>query len=140
MAQKLVFMQTPDMKELLTDFEAINKRGITEAITNALIKSHEYVTPKLAAEIQKHYRTGRTANSLDTNPKVNYQGDYISIGVGFHISEGGLPSIFLMYGTPKMPPDINLYNAVYGSETKKALRKIQLIAVTDTFNKYFYGG
>ena len=138
MAQKLVFMNTPDMKEVLTSLEAMSREGLNEAVTGALIECHKYVTPKLEAEMQKHFRTGRTANSLDTNPKVNYQGDYISIGVGFHISQGGLASIFLMYGTPKMAPDINLYNAVYGPETKKQLRKIQRDYVTKTFYKYFY--
>ena len=138
MAQKLVFMNTPAMKKVLTSLEAMSREGLNEAVTGALIECHKYVTPKLEAEIEKHFRTGRTANSLDTNPKVNYQGDYISIGVGFHITQGGLASIFLMYGTPKMAPDINLYNAVYGPETKKQLRKIQRDYVTKTFYKYFY--
>ena len=41
------------------------------------------------------------------------------IKVGFNISKGGLASIFLMYGTPRMQPDKKLYNSIYGSSTKK---------------------
>ncbi|MDE6777235.1 MAG: hypothetical protein K2J25_04775 [Oscillospiraceae bacterium] len=45
--------------------------------------------------------------------------------VGFHISDGGLPSIFLMYGTPSIEPDNNLKEAIYGTKTKNEIKKIQ---------------
>ena len=61
---------------------------------------------------------------------MEWTGDTASVGVGFDISGGGLPSIFLMYGTklhgqPHITPDRKLYDAVYGAKTRKEISKIQ---------------
>ena len=140
MANKLIFMQTPNMKKLLTQFEELSSKGLQEAIKGALIESHKYITPLLLQQIEKHRQTGRTENSLDEIPRVTVEGNKISMPVGFHISQGGLPSIFLMYGTPKMPPDTALYNAVFGDETKREIAKIQREYVKRAMQKYLNGG
>lgn len=140
MADKLIFMQTPNMKKLLTEFEQLSNKGMQEAIKGALIESHKYITPMLRQQIEKHRRTGRTENSLDETPQVTIEGNKLSIDVGFHISQGGLPSIFLMYGTPKMPPDTALYNAIFGAEVKKEVAKIQRNYVKQAMKKYLNGG
>lgn len=140
MAQKLVFMETPNMKKLLTEFEQLSNKGMQEAIKGALIESHKYITPMLRQQIEKHRRTGRTENSLDETPQVTIEGNKLYIGIGFHISQGGLPSIFLMYGTPRQSPDTALYNAIFGGETQKEIRKIQRTYVKQAMKKYLNGG
>lgn len=91
----------------------------------ALDKSHEYVTPKLQKAMIKHKNTGETERSLITKSNAHHEGMIVSVDVGFKIRKGGLPSIFLMYGTPKMDPDKELYNALYGTKTKKDIKEIQ---------------
>lgn len=91
----------------------------------ALQASHDRITPKLAKDIEKHKRTGDTEKSLDKDAKVTWEGTTAEIKVGFKISQGGLPSIFLMYGTPRMKPDKKLYNDIYGPKTKKEIAEIQ---------------
>ena len=140
MANELIFMQTPNMKKLLTEFDELSNKGMQEAIKGALIESHKYITSLLRQSIERHRRTGRTENSLENTPEVTIEGNKLSIGVGFHISQGGLPSIFLMYGTPKQAPDTQLYNAVFGAETKKEIAKIQRNYVKQAMKKYLNGG
>lgn len=136
MAKQPLFMITPNMKKWLTDLDALSKTGLEEAVRNALKESHNYITPLLNAEIEKHRRTGRTENSLDTNPIVNKRGDLFNIEIGFHITQGGLPSIFLMHGTPKQAPDMQLYNAVFGKATAKKIKNLQHTAVKQALQKY----
>lgn len=136
MAEKLVFINTPDMKKWLTDLEALNKNGLDEAVKNALIESKQYITDLLIAEMEKHNRTGITVGSLDTERKVYVNGFTYSIPVGFHISQGGLASIFLMHGTPKQSPDSRLYDAVFGKATARKVREIQHEQVKRVLHKY----
>ena len=84
----------------------------------------------LMSLLAPHRKTGDTEKSLDKNPTVEWYGYEASENVGFHISEGGLPSIFLMYGTtvfgqPHIDPDKELHDAIYGTKTKKEVHKIQ---------------
>ena len=136
MAEKLVFLNTPNMKKWLTDIESLNKRGLEEAVTAALIESKKYITELLEAEMQNHIRTGITLESLDTEQKVNVNGFKYSIPVGFHIREGGLASIFLMHGTPRQAPDQRLYDAVYGRGTRTRVMQIQQEQVKRVLQKY----
>ena len=78
----------------------------------------------------KHRESGDTADAIISAPAVKWTGDTASVDVGFDIMDGGLPSIFLMYGTqlhgqPHITPDRNLYNAVYGAQTRKEIRAVQ---------------
>ena len=98
---------------------------LKETVEKALEESKEYVTKKLEAEIKTHRRTGRTEASLDKDSGVEWKGSLAEIKVGFKISEGGLASIFLMYGTPRMQPDRKFYNDVYGLATQKKVLEIQ---------------
>ena len=93
---------------------------------NALKASHNHVTKKLETAIKPHKKTGETENSLRETPIVEWTGDMVAEAkVGFHISDGGLPSIFLMYGTPSIEPDNNLKEAIYGTKAKNEIKKIQ---------------
>lgn len=98
------------------------------------------INPKFEAAMQNHRRTGRTAQSIVQDQQVEWEGTKASIKVGFNLSQGGLASIFLMYGTarhaplnqygsPKKPgarttgmqPDKELYNAIYGNAIQKQI-------------------
>ena len=120
---KIVF----DFKALEEYAEKLDKIGgdIREATENALEECHGYITSKIESDIRRHRQTGETEASLDRQGKVVWEGSVAEIPVGFRISEGGLPSIFLMYGTPKMKKDQKLYNDLYGSATKKEVKEIQ---------------
>ncbi len=97
-------------------------KGVTE---EALKESERLITPKLHDDMKRHKRTGRTENSIDDNAKVNWEGTQGTIKIGFNLAEGGLASIFLMYGTPRTGKDQKLYNDIYGSKTRKEIAKKQ---------------
>lgn len=100
--------------------------GDLKAVTEkALQNSHDYVTPKIHRAMRKHRRTGRTEDSIADDAKVEWSGTVASVDVGFDILDGGLPSIFLMYGTPRVQKDQELYDSIYGSKTKKEVAKLQ---------------
>lgn len=98
---------------------------VNKTVEKALKESHKHVTSNLESAIIPHNRSYKTAKSLRKESNVIWVGNEAYINVGFDINNGGLPSIFLMYGTPKMKPDRNLYNAVYGKKTKKEVMDIQ---------------
>jgi len=123
------------MSEILSKMIEMDK-DIDKAVENALEKSKDYVTPLVEQATRKHVQTGKTKQAIDTDGRVENDSVSAYIEVGFDISqeirESGAPvSIFLMYGTPKMKPDKKLYNAIYGSKTKKEIARIQL----EEFNK-----
>lgn len=111
--------------------ENLDKAGgdLKRATEAALKSSKQAVTPGIQQAIAKHRRTGKTEASLDKNMQVTWEGMVASVDIGFHVRNGGLASIFLMYGTPRMQPDKNLYNSIYGRKVKKEIAKIQEEAV-----------
>ena len=111
-------METKGLDELLARIDGAGG-NMKEAVTKALVEAKEAVTPEIESAIRAHRRTGNTEASLDTDMTVDWAGPYGSIDIGFHIRQGGLPSIFLMYGTPRMAPDKRLLDSVYGSAARK---------------------
>lgn len=101
-----------------------------QAAETALKESHKIVTEKVKAAMMNHRESGDTADAIISAPVVEWTGETAAVDVGFDITGGGLPSIFLMYGTqlhgqPHITPDRNLYNAVYGAQTRKEIRAVQ---------------
>lgn len=105
------------MKELNGDLRKTSE--------TALVETFNAVTPGIKAAMSKHHRTGATESSIVEQPTVEWNGNVAAIPIGFKISNGGLPSIFLMYGTTKMAPDRSLYNAVYGKATREKVADVQ---------------
>lgn len=119
-----------DMDDMLKQFKELDK-NVDEAVENALQKSKDYVTPLVEQAMTRHIQTGKTKAAVDEDSKVRSDSVTAEVDVGFDISkeikESGYPvSIFLMYGTPKQSPDKKLYNAIYGSKTKKEIQRIQM--------------
>lgn len=141
-AKSKITLEFPGIKETIERFEKMDL-AIGPAVTEALQKSYDYVTSHLADQIEQHHRTGKTAESLLKNEKVQVEGTTYFIHVGFDVSNGGLASIFLMYGSPKhvvtryhgkkksswdhpgMDADAILYDLVFGPTTKQEIAKIQ---------------
>lgn len=103
------------------------------AVNEALKASQRIVADKVSAAITPHTYTGKTKKSIVIDAQVEWTGDTAAVGVGFDIKDGGLASIFLMYGTklhgqPHITPDRNLYDAVYGNNTRKEIQKVQELA------------
>lgn len=104
----------------------LNKLGAdTKAITEeALKETHKIVTAKAESAMAAgnlpaggRYSIGRTVDSLQRTAKVKWSGTVGSVEVGFNIKNGGLASIFLIYGTPRMPKVQALYDAFFSDQT-----------------------
>ena len=107
--------------------ERLDKLGgdLKKTTEKALIETHKLLTPKVEEAFKRHdvKYSHSTMKSLKKDPKVEWNGSTAEIGVGFKISDGGFPSIFIMYGTPRMQPDKKLYNSIYGN--KKKVKELQ---------------
>lgn len=120
------------MKIEISGFEQILRRmtelegNVKKTTEEALRKTHEIVTD-YAEKGMAHsnlpaggqYSTGETLKSLRREANIEWNGSVASVPVGFDIKHGGLASIMLMYGTPRMKKDQKLYNAFYSAKTKK---------------------
>lgn len=106
--------------------------GDVKAATETALKdTHKIVTENAEIAIRKHRMTGRTEQSLVRKATVKWKGTVAEVETGFDIKKGGLPSIFLMYGTPRVKKDQKLYNAFFGTATKKEVKKAQESAFYD---------
>lgn len=115
-----------------------NVRNISE---KALKKTHEIITKKAEDAITPHNQTHQTEKTLRKEAEIEWEGTLASVKTGFSISEGGLASIFLMYGTQshavsnqyaknvgveaEHPKDPKLYNAFFGASTRKEVAEAQ---------------
>ena len=129
-------LQFSGWEEMMSSLDELSHFGVLEGTKKALIETHKVVTPKLEAEIQKHELTGKTEASLVKEPRINVEGTMVSVDIGFDLDNGGLPSIWLMHGTPRQAPDKKLYQALYGRKTAGEVAHVQYHAIKDTIDKY----
>ena len=129
-------LQFSGWRDLMANLDELSHFGILVGTKKALKETHKVVTPKLEAAIKKHYRTGETERSLVKEARIDVDGTLVSIGVGFDIDNGGLPSVWLMHGTPRQQPDKALYDALYGRKTSGQIRHVQYHAIKDTIDEY----
>lgn len=125
------------MAKLKLDFSGLDKMiedmhkmgaNVKEVAESALKKSRDYINSNLESAMTPHNRSGETMKSLKDAP-VEWSGIVAKIPVGFDIKNGGLPSIFLMYGTkvygtPRVKKDMKLYKAIYGKATREKVQEI----------------
>lgn len=97
---------------------------LDNTVKKALQASFDHVTPKAETAINRHVQTGETKRTLKRSETVQWEGRKAYIKVGFEFPKG-LPSVFLMYGTPRMKKDTKLYNAIYGTKIQKEIKQIQ---------------
>lgn len=117
---------------LKKQLDRIGGEATKRAVEGALRQSQQIVARQTEAAMAQHthYSGGDTSASIVKDGAVEWTQDTATIDVGFDIEGGGLPSIFLMYGTtvhgqPHIAPDKALYNAVYGKEIRKQCREAQ---------------
>lgn len=127
--------------EILKKLNALNAN--TQKIAEeALIKTHEIVTSKAEAAIQKanlpakgQFSSGRTEASLQTFPRIEWNGTEGAVHVGFNIKKGGLPSIFMMYGTPRYMKVQAVYDAFWSDQTQGEIALAQQEIFTNALEK-----
>lgn len=129
MARKKLTIEFDGLKEMSKMLENMNG-DIKKATENALKKSHKIVTEKIETAMRPHKETGKTEESIKKDGEVEWNGTKASIKVGFDIENGGMASVFLMYGTklygkPHIAPDRKLYDSIYGTKTKKEIKEAQ---------------
>ncbi len=133
MAKNKIGLQFTGWKEMLSGIEkAAGEAGLKQAVEAGLKATKDYVNKNADAAMSKgnmpargKYWTGRTKKSLDKNYDVDWVGYTGTINVGYNLEESGLTSIYLMHGTPRMPPVPGLNDAFYGKKTKSEIKKIQ---------------
>lgn len=110
--------------EVIKRLEKLNGdiKGTTE---KALKETHKIITKQAREAIVPHKETGVTEKSLYTKGEVEWIGTLASVETGFSIRNGGLASIFLIYGTPRMKKDQKMYNAFWSRKTQEKIKKIQ---------------
>lgn len=139
MGRNKIGLQAKGLEELMASLDELSgTSGMQKAVEGALKASKQHVTPKITQAVSDanlpakgRYATGAVKDSIDTDMSVEWEGLTASIHVGFNFKESGLTSIFLMYGTPKMPPVKGLKAAIYGAKTQKEIADIQ----ADEINK-----
>lgn len=124
MAKNKLSLEFDGLDEMMKKLANIDI-DVKTAADEALQKSKRAVHINIGKEMVKHNRTFKTIKSLDKNKTVKWTGTIGSIDIGFDLENGGMPSIYLMYGTPTMNPDKKLYNAVYGKKTRKEIADLQ---------------
>lgn len=75
------------------------------------------------------YSTGDTMEHLSKELVIKWEGNMARLGLGFVLQEGGLVSIFLMYGTPQHAPVAGLKEVLRGSKLTKITRREQEKAI-----------
>ena len=123
------------LEEMIANLEKV--QGDLKATTEKALKaSKQRVNEELRkvtipANYPAHgkYSTGKTAQSIDNDMSVTWEGTTASIKVGYDMQISGMTSIFLMYGTPRHKPPMKavrkMYNAIYGAKMRKEVAKIQ---------------
>lgn len=137
MAKNKIGLELDGFEELIAKLDKMNG-DIKGTVEDCLKVANDIIEPQLQTAMQKHRRTGKTAGSIIKTDKVEWQGQTASIDVGFTFPKG-LPSVFLMYGTPRMKKDTKVYNAVYGKRTKDQIARMQALIISDEINKAMGG-
>lgn len=114
-----------DLKGVSDLLERIQKVGgnIDAAAEKALVESAKPFVEDLKSGIKKHRRTGLTEASLNDPTQLQREGNQLTLNVGFDLGKGGLPALFLEYGTPRMKPESFIRPAIQRNQPKA--RKIQ---------------
>lgn len=120
------YLDFSGMEKVMKQFEEMGG-NVKEAAEDALKATHQKITPGIEKAWRPHNikYTGNTGKSIVKDPHVEWEGLVAGVDIGFDITNGGMPSIYLMYGTPRITPDRNLYNSIYGSKTRKEAKELQ---------------
>jgi hypothetical protein len=151
-----------EFETLAAEFEKLGG-DVKKIAEECLAVVPEMINPNLQKDMQRHKRTGKragkTSESIVKNAKAEWQGNIGKMPVGFDLKKGGMPSIFLMYGSPRHAPknqygaakspdaqdnpgfdaDKKLYNDIYGTAIKRKIGEAQEKILTDAIKKRLGG-
>ncbi len=106
--------------------------AVKQAVEGGMKATKQKVNPQIKAAMQAGnlpaggaYSTGATMSQLNTDFTVDWVGNMASLKLGFNLSGGGITSIFLMYGTPKMQPAAGLRAALVDNPAKISKKEMQ---------------
>jgi hypothetical protein len=124
MAKKKIQLEFDGFDEVVSRLNKLggNSKDIAD---KALKETYKIITKKAEEAIRAHKDSGATEKSLKKQSNVEWAGNMGSVETGFSISQGGLASIFLMYGTPRMKKDQKLYNAFWSKKTRDEVKAVQ---------------
>lgn len=117
--------------EVVAKLKKLN--GNVKELTNKGLKeTHKIITEKAEEAVKKSnlpakgkYSKGDTAKSLKREANIEWNGTLASVSVGFSIREGGLASIFMIYGTPRYMKNQKMYNAFWSKKTHNEVLEVQ---------------
>ena len=121
-----------DMKDFQELVTIIAKKGedAQEAADEALSAAADLIAENLttaaspyAGRGRKGYATGKMYGTI-LHERPEWSGSIATVRAGFRISDA-LESVFIMYGTPKIPKDTKVYNAIMGTKTRKEIQQKQ---------------
>lgn len=147
MARNKIGLQLDGFEEYMAKLDQLGGTQVMKrGVESALKASKEYVNPLITKAVNPanlpaggQFSSGDTKKSIDTDTVVDWDGMTATIKVGFDLKKSGLTSIFLMYGTPKMPPVAGLKNAIYGGKTQKEIAAIQAEALDKVIKRVMEG-
>lgn len=136
MAKNKMSVDFKGLDAYVKKLEAIDEKAVRRAFDSALLASEQAVKQSVVSAMQKHNDTGHTVSTAISGKEPEWTQSTGKAPVGFEIGEDRrqkddrLASVFLMYGTrvhgqPHIAPDKELYNAVYGAEIRRRVRKLQ---------------
>lgn len=143
-----ITLQFSGFEEMMKQLDELaGTDGIKRAVEAALKTSKQEVNKGIVEALQPSklpaggkYSTGETKQAIDKNFSVTWNGSVAEIPIGFDIKKsGGMTSIYLMYGTPRMKPDSELFNAIYGKSIKTKVKKLQETAVNQVIKRQMEG-
>lgn len=137
MAKNKIGLQFDGLYEMIDRLEQAGA-SIKTATESALKSSKQIVTNKLIQDTNASnypakgkYSKGALKQAINTDYTVKWEGMCASIDIGYRLENGGLVSIFMLYGTPRYMKVQKLYNDLYSAKTKKEVKKAQ----EDAMNK-----
>lgn len=145
MARNKIGLQVEGFEDYMSKLDEIGgSQAMKRGVESALKASKQYVNPLINQAMTNlpakgKYSTGDTKQSIDTDMKVDWEGQTASIKVGFDFQKSGMKSIYLMYGTPKMSPVKGLKATIYGSKTKKQIAELQGEALNKVIKRIMEG-
>lgn len=135
MARNKIGLQFNGLEEMIERLEAA-EASIKTATEAALKASKQVVNEQLTRDTTNanfpargKYASGALKKSIDKDFNVNWEGTTASLKIGYDFKKSGMASIFLMYGTPKMPKVQKLYDDIYGNRTKRKVAEAQEAAM-----------
>lgn len=121
----LEFVGMNDVLKQLERMEADTKSLAEEALGKTFDAVQPEVRSAVASSRFNFNRTGDTKAQILSNPEIEWKGNTAKVGVGFDVSGPGVVSVFLMRGTPRITPDQNLYNSVFGDAVSAKVEEVQ---------------